>query len=518
MTQRHQSDHKYLPEQTQGLTNKRFASTLPAQTLAWLSSVSLLSSGFAFAQTESSIDNVVPTIKTSQPQVVLKQRVKKNNPSFAERRARLKKRLNRKKVSSSAKPTKKSRPTVIIRTSQPKVKRSQVKKVNTPVKSAPGKRTRVAQPARKPRYTPSAKIRKRKDYNNAYIDPTRYKSSVRGKYQPPTRVIVKQRYSNCQLIFSKKEIAAGACRKKAPATQRVAKKYQQKTSPSWIKKSQTASLKKAVTARRVATKSNPKNQTLLKTVATVVNNNRTWRSRKNTRTRYTKTAYRPHRFIPKPSEFSSKTTVNTANISRSFRTLPPPMAQGNIAPRPSNVSYDFALASVLPQISYSGAVAYRGGMNNVKNAHGMIFPLSVPAPITSLFGWRIHPITGNRRFHAGTDIGAPTGTPIVAAAKGQVQTANWRGGYGLTVTINHTSAQQTLYGHMSEILVRPGQWVEPGTVIGLVGSTGNSTGPHLHFEVRHLTRNGWVAVDPGVRRLQASPKNIAQSRRTTKVQ
>ena len=75
--------------------------------------------------------------------------------------------------------------------------------------------------------------------------------------------------------------------------------------------------------------------------------------------------------------------------------------------------------------------------------------------------------------------------------------ADWVGGYGNTVILNHNNAQQTLYGHMSQILVQPGQWVQQGTVIGLVGSTGNSTGPHLHFEVRQLTPDGWVATDPG---------------------
>jgi murein DD-endopeptidase MepM/ murein hydrolase activator NlpD len=145
-----------------------------------------------------------------------------------------------------------------------------------------------------------------------------------------------------------------------------------------------------------------------------------------------------------------------------------------------------------------------------------MFPLSIPAPITSLFGWRIHPITGDRRFHSGTDLGAPMGTPVLAAAKGQVEIADWVGGYGLTVIINHTGAQQTLYGHMSELFVQPGQWVNPGTVIGRVGSTGNSTGPHLHFEVRNLTQNGWVATDPGTQ-LQASMSQLVQVLRTAQV-
>lgn len=129
---------------------------------------------------------------------------------------------------------------------------------------------------------------------------------------------------------------------------------------------------------------------------------------------------------------------------------------------------------------------------------GLMFPLTIPAPITSLFGWRIHPITGNQRFHAGTDLGAPLGTPVLAAYPGSVEVADYMGGYGLTVVLNHNkSTQQTLYGHLSEIFVEPGEWVEQGTVIGRVGSTGNSTGPHLHFETRQLTNQGWVAADPG---------------------
>jgi len=128
-----------------------------------------------------------------------------------------------------------------------------------------------------------------------------------------------------------------------------------------------------------------------------------------------------------------------------------------------------------------------------------MFPLTIPAPITSLFGWRIHPITGNLRFHSGTDLGAPLGTPVLAAYPGTVEIADYMGGYGLTVILNHNkSTLQTLYGHLSEIFVEPGESVEQGTVIGRVGSTGNSTGPHLHFETRQLTPEGWVATNPGV--------------------
>lgn len=128
----------------------------------------------------------------------------------------------------------------------------------------------------------------------------------------------------------------------------------------------------------------------------------------------------------------------------------------------------------------------------------MIFPLAIPAPITSLFGWRTHPITGDRRFHNGVDFGAPMGTPVLAAYAGQVAIADWLGGYGLTVVLDHAQGTaETLYGHLSELFVKEGEEVKQGDVIGLVGSTGNSTGPHLHFELRELTREGWVALDPG---------------------
>jgi murein DD-endopeptidase MepM/ murein hydrolase activator NlpD len=125
------------------------------------------------------------------------------------------------------------------------------------------------------------------------------------------------------------------------------------------------------------------------------------------------------------------------------------------------------------------------------------YPLSRPAPTTSRFGWRTHPITGSRRFHSGVDIGAPMGAPVVAAATGTIVSSGWLGGYGKTIVIQHNGVQQTLYGHLSEVFVQPGQRIEQGTVIGRVGSTGNSTGPHLHFESRSATNDGWVAVDPG---------------------
>lgn len=125
---------------------------------------------------------------------------------------------------------------------------------------------------------------------------------------------------------------------------------------------------------------------------------------------------------------------------------------------------------------------------------GLIWPVN--APITSTFGMRYHPILHITRMHKGIDFGAHWGQPIVAAADGQVVRAGWAGGYGQQVKLAHGGGMDTSYNHMSRMVVAPGQVVRQGQLIGYVGSTGLSTGPHLHFEV---TRGG-VAVNPmGVR-------------------
>jgi murein DD-endopeptidase MepM/ murein hydrolase activator NlpD len=112
--------------------------------------------------------------------------------------------------------------------------------------------------------------------------------------------------------------------------------------------------------------------------------------------------------------------------------------------------------------------------------------------VTSRFGWRIHPITGVLRLHAGVDIGAGYGTSIVAPSSGIVTMAGWNGGYGKCIVIDHGDGITTLFGHQSAILVSRGQRVAAGQRIGSAGSTGLSTGPHLHFELRLLG----TPVDP----------------------
>jgi len=116
----------------------------------------------------------------------------------------------------------------------------------------------------------------------------------------------------------------------------------------------------------------------------------------------------------------------------------------------------------------------------------------VAGRITSYFGYRYHPILHFSRFHAGVDFGASWGSPIVAAADGQVVRAGWAGGYGRQVRVAHGDGMSTSYSHMSEIVAQPGSYVRAGQLIGYVGSSGLSTGPHLHYEV---LRNG-TPVNP----------------------
>jgi murein DD-endopeptidase MepM/ murein hydrolase activator NlpD len=106
------------------------------------------------------------------------------------------------------------------------------------------------------------------------------------------------------------------------------------------------------------------------------------------------------------------------------------------------------------------------------------------AQLTSGYGMRTHPVLGGRRNHAGVDLAAPTGTPVYATADGIVGRADWFSSYGLYISINHGAAMETRYAHLSRLAVAAGDNIKKGDLIGYVGSTGRSTGPHLHYEVR----------------------------------
>jgi murein DD-endopeptidase MepM/ murein hydrolase activator NlpD len=149
-------------------------------------------------------------------------------------------------------------------------------------------------------------------------------------------------------------------------------------------------------------------------------------------------------------------------------------------------TYEAELAAIdAVSSSIAGALAAR----QAGQLPGAVVPgmLRVPlrgARLTSPFGLRVHPIYGTTRLHAGMDLAAPSGTPVKAAADAVVVRAGVHGGFGNLVVLDHGGALATLYGHLSRIDVRPGDLVQRGDPIGAVGSTGASTGPHLHFEVR----------------------------------
>ena len=133
--------------------------------------------------------------------------------------------------------------------------------------------------------------------------------------------------------------------------------------------------------------------------------------------------------------------------------------------------------------SGSSPVTTTGSGSATRYSGTFTWPLPGYTNASSAYGWRTHPIFGTRKFHKGEDIPAPTGVAIVAAASGTVTTAGWVSGYGNYTVINHGGGVMTAYGHQSAIYVSVGQTVSAGQTIGAVGSTGNSTGPHLHFEV-----------------------------------
>jgi murein DD-endopeptidase MepM/ murein hydrolase activator NlpD len=125
--------------------------------------------------------------------------------------------------------------------------------------------------------------------------------------------------------------------------------------------------------------------------------------------------------------------------------------------------------------------------NATASTRAMTIPSRVPLDgvrLTSDFGMRNHPVLGGYRMHKGIDLSSPVGTPVYATADGVIGRADWFSSYGLYIQIEHGAALQTRYGHLSRLNVAEGQLVHKGDLIGFVGTTGRSTGPHLHYEVR----------------------------------
>jgi murein DD-endopeptidase MepM/ murein hydrolase activator NlpD len=122
-------------------------------------------------------------------------------------------------------------------------------------------------------------------------------------------------------------------------------------------------------------------------------------------------------------------------------------------------------------------------LSNKAKGLPLAYPVSDPN-ISSRFGQRVDPFNGRRAMHSGVDFRAPTGTPVLATGDGKVTKAGRKGGYGKVVIIQHNNGLVTRYAHLSKITVKVGQDVTMGEPVGKVGSTGRSTGPHLHYEVR----------------------------------
>jgi murein DD-endopeptidase MepM/ murein hydrolase activator NlpD len=137
-----------------------------------------------------------------------------------------------------------------------------------------------------------------------------------------------------------------------------------------------------------------------------------------------------------------------------------------------------------------GQKLFLPGARKKRQDEGFSWPLR--GRLTSRFGYRQHPMGGGEKFHAGIDIAAPVSRIIRAARDGKVIFSGWRGNLGRTVILQHKDGYRTVYGHNSSLIVKAGQRVQQGQAISRVGSTGRSTGPHLHFEIR----KGSKAIDP----------------------
>ncbi len=205
------------------------------------------------------------------------------------------------------------------------------------------------------------------------------------------------------------------------------------------------------------------------------------------------------RFDKRAADLQRRVAAISDSVARVEAALGSPDA---IATRASKWAGDLsdpaqALESLFGPIAYADTRAIRAIQTLEKRADQEArIPSGWPAqgPITSTFGFRFGPKTGKLERHTGWDIAAPQGTPAQVTAAGTVIAAGFSdAGYGLHVVVDHGNGLKTLYGHLSEIEVQAGDEIALGVVVGLVGSTGNSTGPHLHYEVRLED----VAVDPG---------------------
>lgn len=315
---------------------------------------------------------------------------------------------------------------------------------------------------------------------NQYIDTTNY---AKPSYSPPSQVVITERQKGCQTVSQNGQLVSGQC---------------------------------AVTAKARPTRVVPTIQAPSNLVAR--NSVRSYRNVQPPSNLVATSSLRAYRNVqPMPSNArrfrSSDGVVRIAapkinGVSLAMSPIPPQTASINAVALNLGPGSPRIGLEPLPQSERATRMSPSLPENRQTD---LLFPLPIPSAITSAFGWRIHPVSGHTAMHSGTDLGAPMGTPVLAAYPGEVALADWAGGYGLMVILRHLNGtQESRYAHLSEVYVKPGDQVEQGQVIGRVGSTGVSTGPHLHFEWRHLTAQGWVPVDAGVH-LEYALDNLLQS-------
>lgn len=192
------------------------------------------------------------------------------------------------------------------------------------------------------------------------------------------------------------------------------------------------------------------------------------------------------------------TSDNTDELQKNLKTINGTLANLGLNRatliRNANKYSSPLIGSVFTPVEFDKEIdeKYQKIADDLEKWHGLrrlneMLPLGKPVKsrITSTYGTRKDPFTGKPKQHRGIDFSGKIGTELVAVAPGRVISAGERGNYGMTVVVDHGLGFTTLYAHLSQILVSRGDWIEPGTVIGLAGSSGRSTGPHLHYEIRY---------------------------------
>lgn len=200
------------------------------------------------------------------------------------------------------------------------------------------------------------------------------------------------------------------------------------------------------------------------------------------------------------STYKPEVFTGNAGEAEIISTIEDQVANGDVDESVKNLMLDGQyLSSTRPRIvpEYAVKAGEKPILTNnsaltTANSAAVSFQMPVEGRISSNFGTRFHPVDRKTKFHGGMDIAVPKGTPIGAAANGEVVFAGWKGGYGKLVIIRHPDGRESRYGHLDKINVEAGDTVFAGQNIAASGSTGKSTGPHLHFEIRE---NG-QAVDP----------------------